>query len=73
MNDYKLSDEVISHICRQLQVAMLTGTDVVDNLRVIRVASSDVDESELVLSSEYREISDQQIESMLKDAESLSE
>jgi hypothetical protein len=31
----KLSDEAIILIARQLQVAILTGTDVVDNLRLI--------------------------------------
>lgn len=31
----KLSDEAIIVIARQLQIAMLTGTDVVDNLRLI--------------------------------------
>ena len=33
----RLSDQVISEICRQLQVAIITGTDVVDNLRMIRL------------------------------------
>ena len=31
----KLSDEVIGHIAKQLQIAILTGTDIVDNLRMI--------------------------------------
>ena len=33
----KLSDEVIGHIAKQLQIAILTGTDVVDNLRMIEL------------------------------------
>ena len=73
MSDYKLSDEVISHICRQLQMAILTGTDVVDNLRVIRMSVAEEDELSLVLSNEYREISDQQVNNMLNEAENLSE
>ncbi len=31
----KLSDEAIILIARQLQIAILTGTDVIDNLRLI--------------------------------------
>ena len=33
----KLSDEVIGHIAKQLQIAILTGTDIVDNLRMIEL------------------------------------
>jgi len=44
MNDFetlKLSDETISQIARLLQVAILSGTDVVDNLRTIRLINND--------------------------------
>ena len=33
----KLTDEVIAHIAKQLQLAILTGTDIVDNLRIIKL------------------------------------
>jgi len=36
----KLSDEVIGHIAKQLQIAILTGTDIVDNLRLIDLHES---------------------------------
>jgi len=36
----KLSDEVIAHIAKQLQIAILTGTDIVDNLRIIDLHES---------------------------------
>ena len=39
---HKLSDEVISAIARSLQVAILTGTDVIDNLRAIRSAHPNI-------------------------------
>ena len=29
---YKLSDEAIAHVAKLLQVAIITGTDIVDNL-----------------------------------------
>ena len=35
----KLDDSAIAHIAKALQVAILTGTDVVDNLRQIRFVS----------------------------------
>ena len=36
-NSYKLSDDVIGQIAKLLQLAIITGTDVVDNIRTIRV------------------------------------
>lgn len=36
----KLSDEAIGHIAKQLQLAILTGTDIVDNLRLIKLHES---------------------------------
>ena len=36
----KLSDEAIGHIAKQLQIAILTGTDIVDNLRMIELHES---------------------------------
>jgi len=35
-NELTLSDTAIGHIAKALQVSMLTGTDVVDNLRLMR-------------------------------------
>ena len=40
-NSYKLSDDVIGQIAKLLQLAILTGTDVVDNIRTIRVKADD--------------------------------
>ena len=34
---YKLSDKSISQIAKLLQIALLTGTDIVDNLRTLRL------------------------------------
>jgi hypothetical protein len=36
-NSYKLSDDTIGQIARLLQIAILSGTDIVDNLRTLRV------------------------------------
>tara|TARA_Y100001963_G_C6605862_1_gene364722 strand:- start:326 stop:568 length:243 start_codon:yes stop_codon:yes gene_type:complete len=69
--EYRLSDEVISQIAKLVQIAILTGTDVVDNLRTIRMAKPDSGESLLMLSDAYRQISEDQIKSMLESAESI--
>jgi hypothetical protein len=34
---YRLSDDTIGQIAKLLQVAIITGTDIVDNLRTIRL------------------------------------
>ena len=36
-NSYKLSDDTISQIAKLLQIAILSGTDIVDNLRTLQV------------------------------------
>lgn len=36
-----LSDEAIAHVAKILQVALLTGTDIVDNLRLARFENRD--------------------------------
>jgi len=73
MNSYKLSDEIISQIAKLTQLAILTGTDVVDNLRTIRVEVSDSEEDTLVLTSQYRADGDDQINSLINEAKRLSE
>lgn len=39
---YKLADGSIAQIARLLQIAILTGTDVVDNLRMLRLQTNSV-------------------------------
>ena len=38
---YRLSDQSIGQIAKLLQIALLTGTDIVDNLRTIRLYADD--------------------------------
>ena len=45
----KLDDTVVSHIAKLLQVALLTGTDIIDHMRMIRLSSHSQDDSVLVL------------------------
>jgi hypothetical protein len=69
--EYRLSDEVISQIAKLVQIAIITGTDVVDNLRTLRVILQQSDSSLLVLSDEYRKNSEDQIQSMLESIKDL--
>ena len=48
----RLSDNSISQLVRVLQLAMLTGTDITDNMRLMRFI---VEEDELDLDPEYVE------------------
>jgi|APGre2960657373_1045057.scaffolds.fasta_scaffold14480_3 hypothetical protein len=61
--EYRLSDEVVAAIARSLQIALLTGTDIVDNLRAIRV---EVEGDQLTLTDSYREAEQNNIDKMLQ-------
>lgn len=41
---YKLSDQTIGQIAKLLQIAIITGTDIVDNLRTIRLNVNDAEQ-----------------------------
>jgi len=49
---YRLSDETISSIAKLVQLAILTGTDVVDNLRTLRLETNG---EELAPTSDFNE------------------
>ena len=51
-NTFTLSDHAIVRIVDLLQLAMLTGTDIIDNLRTLRLSQ---DGSKLVISDEDNE------------------
>ena len=70
-NIYRLDDEVLMDIARQVQVAFLTGTDVIDNLRTIRLSTSNSNEGVLYLSEDYRENSEANIQTLLERAQEL--
>ena len=65
----KLNDEVIAHIAKQLQLAILTGTDIVDNLRMIRLT---IENNELYLDPVYAKFSEENENKMLEAAEKLA-
>ncbi len=59
----KLSDGVIAHIARVLQISMLTGTDIVDHMRMIRLNEKDLS---LVLDEEYASVFDGSLDKMME-------
>ena len=68
-NIQKLDDSVVSHVAKLLQVALLTGTDIVDHMRMIRLKTHTQDNTVLVLEDEYRSIFDNSLEMMVKNAD----
>ena len=58
----KFSDELIASIARTLQIAILTGTDIVDHLRTFEVED---EEGILKLTENSKERIEKEIESML--------
>ena len=65
----KLSDNSISQIVRVLQLALLTGTDITDNMRLMRfTASKDV----LDLDAEYFETFEANLKKLEEEAENAS-
>lgn len=69
MNDMTLTDNAISHIAQLVQVAILTGTDIVDNLRTARFVNKN---DQIEISPDYYENFNSNIQKMLADAEELA-
>ena len=65
----KLNDEVIAHIAKQLQLAILTGTDIIDNLRMIKLQEEG---GQLYLHPEYVLTAEENEKKMLEQAEKLA-
>ena len=61
----KFNDEVIGHIAKILQMALITGTDIVDHLRMVSLEEKD---GELFLNEDYALNHDQNITKMIEEA-----
>jgi len=64
----KLTDSVIVHIAKLLQLSMLTGTDIVDHMRMITLTER---EGSLFLDEDYETLSEQNIMKMLREVETI--
>jgi len=61
----KLSDATIAHIAQLVQLAMLTGTDVVDHMRMMTLVEN---EGQLFSDPDYESQSDDNIQKMIQEA-----
>ena len=61
-NTYNLSDSVIAQIAKLVQLAVLTGTDIVDHMRMIKLVTNG---TSLDLDKEYEEMINNHIQAML--------
>lgn len=62
----KLSDGTIAQVAKLLQLAILSGTDIVDNLRQLEL--TDNGDSTLVMTNDYVKSFEQNIDRMMSDA-----
>ena len=69
MESFKFSDEVIAQVAKLVQLAIITGTDIVDNFRMVSVTPSESDEGMLILTDEYRNIAEDQIAKLMGELE----
>lgn len=60
----KLHDNTIAHIAKIIQMAIITGTDIVDHLRMMELELTENDI--LVLTQEYKSRQDNSVEEMIK-------
>jgi len=71
METYTLSDQTIGQIAKLVQVAILTGTDIIDNLRDMELTLGE--DSTLVLSPDYSEKFSTNVEKMVSEAVNIQE
>tara|TARA_Y100000034_G_C6895905_1_gene413016 strand:+ start:1241 stop:1498 length:258 start_codon:yes stop_codon:yes gene_type:complete len=68
--EYKLSDEAIAHIAQLVQMGILTGTDIIDNFRMITLTAND--ENNLELEKNYAENFKSNLNTMVENIEELA-
>ena len=67
---YTLSDTAIAQIAKVLQIAILTGTDITDNLRLMSFVSED---GKLVLEPTYEKAFNENLEKMMSQVQNIHE
>ena len=66
-----LHDSTIAHIAKIIQMAILTGTDIVDHLRMVTLEEGE--DKKLLLNEEYSQIFEEQIQKMLSNSAEKSQ
>ena len=70
-NDYfQLSDEAIAQIAKLIQVAILSGTDIVDHMRLVQFTNVG---NKLYVEEEYLKRFEENIDQMLKELKDNAE
>ncbi len=69
MEELRLNDSVIAHLAKLLQLSILTGTDIVDHMRQVRLSE---EEGELFLTEQYETQSEDNIQRMLQEIEDIA-
>ena len=69
-SELRLTDEAIGAIARLVQIAIITGTDIVDNLRTMQLVN--IGDGRLAPSPEFLNAFNRNIESMLEHSEQHS-
>jgi hypothetical protein len=64
---YHFADELIGQLRDTLQLAILSGTDIIDHIRMIEVEPTE--DGKLALTADYRELFEKQINSMMQEVE----
>jgi hypothetical protein len=70
MNNATLTDNTISHIAQLLQMAMLTGTDIVDHFRLAQFV---VEDGKIDIAPDYYENFQENIQRMLDEAKNYAD
>lgn len=66
-----LDDTTIAQIVKLIQMALLTGTDIVDHLRMMQLSIND--DNRIILDEEYSVIFNDQIKKMLAASKEITE
>lgn len=69
-NTFTLSDDLLNTIATLLQLAILTGTDIYDNLQTIQVVMGE--DSKVHVSPEFKQKLEEEIARLAKNIETLS-
>ena len=67
----KLHDTTISKIAQIIQMAILTGTDIIDHLRMLSLELKE-NEDYIYVAEDYENIFNESIQKMLENAQNLS-
>ena len=71
MENYSLSDNAIGHVAQLLQLAILTGTDIIDHLRMAQMTINPTT-GKLDLHPDYSESFNDNVSKMMDEATALT-